>query len=154
VLAGATLAFVRPPAVAGTQQAADEVIALERMALDKWSKGDPSGFLAIYSDSVTYFDPFQERRVDGMPAIRAMLAPIAGTFKIDRYEIRNPKVQGNRDVVVLSYNLQNYMRQPDGTERPTSRWNSSSVYRRANGTWKVIQSHWSFTKPDLRPPAP
>lgn len=35
---------------------ADEVIALERAALDRWGKGDPKGFLEIYAPEVTYFD--------------------------------------------------------------------------------------------------
>src|SRR5687767_878473 len=35
------------------QGSADEVIALERGALDRWAKGDPQGFLSIYSDEIT-----------------------------------------------------------------------------------------------------
>jgi hypothetical protein len=54
--------------------------------------------------------------------------------------------------VVLSYNLQNYARQPDGTERPTMRWNSSTVFQRIKGKWRTIHSHWSYTKPDIRRP--
>jgi uncharacterized protein (TIGR02246 family) len=131
-------------------QGADEVIAVERAALDRWGKGDPEGFLSLYADEVTYFDPMQDARIDGRAALRALYGPLAGKFTVDRYEMLNPRVQRYGDVAVLTYNLQNYARQPDGTERATSRWNSSVVLRRIDGRWRTIHSHWSFTKPDIR----
>jgi len=151
LLAG-TLAAVGATPVISEMQPADEVIAVERAALDRWGKGDVNGFLTLYADEVTYFDPMQERRIDGVPALRTLYGPLAGTFSVDRYEMLNPKVQRSGDVAVLTYNLQNYARQPDGTERPTSRWNSTAVFRRIDGKWRTIHSHWSFTKPDIRRP--
>jgi ketosteroid isomerase-like protein len=131
---------------------ANELIALERSALDRWSKGDPGGFFAIYADEITYFDPTRERRIEGIAAMRAILEPVAGKFTIPRYEILNPKVQGEGNVAVLTYNLVNYTRHADGTERPLNRWNSSTVFRRVDGNWRVIHSHWSFTKPNIQSP--
>ena len=55
-----------------------DVEAMERAALDRWGKGDPQGYLNIMADEVTYFDPVQETRVDGIDAMRQMLAPITG----------------------------------------------------------------------------
>ena len=132
---------------------ADAVIAAERFALDKWSNGDPSGFLANYADNVTYFDPMHDTRIDGLAAMRTMLEPFAGKFKIDRYEMVNPKVQLHGDVAVLTYNLVNYQKLSDGSERPMNRWNSTSVFHRVGGRWRQIHSHWSFTKPELKSPA-
>ncbi|HZI40872.1 MAG TPA: nuclear transport factor 2 family protein [Gemmatimonadaceae bacterium] len=134
------------------QPNANAVIALERSALDRWAKGDVGGFLDIYANEITYFDPTLTRRADGLPAMRALLQPFAGKFRIDRYEMLNPRVQGSDDVAVLSYNLQNYARQPDGTERSMSAWNVTSVYRRTNGQWRTIHAHFSFTKPMLAKP--
>ena len=129
-----------------------EVIALERSALDRWGKGDVEGFLSLYADEITYFDPIQDRRVNGLANLRSLYGPLAGKFTVDRYEMLNPKVQRYGDVAVLTFNLQNYARQADGTEHPTSRWNSSEVFRRIDGKWRTIHSHWSFTKPDVRTP--
>jgi uncharacterized protein (TIGR02246 family) len=133
-------------------QGADEVIALERSALDRWGKGDVGGFLSLYADEITYFDPLQGRRVDGLPAIRAVYEPFAGKFTVDRYEMLNPKVQRYGDVAVLTYHIQNFARQADGTERPTTRWNVTEVFRRIDGTWRTVHSHFSYTKPDVRTP--
>jgi ketosteroid isomerase-like protein len=127
-----------------------QVIALERGALDRWGRGDPGGYIEVYDPEVTYFDPFQEKRLDGLPAIKAMLAPIAGKIRVSRYDMLDPKVQQHGDVAVLSFNLQSYQKQPDGSEPVVARWNSTAVYRRTGGTWKSIHVHWSFIKPELK----
>ena len=132
------------------QSSDSDVIATERGALDRWIKGDPDGFLEIYADDVTYFDPSQERRVDGRAAMTALLTPLRGKIKIHRFEMLNPKVQRYGDIAVLSYNIVNYQIGADGKEHPANRWNSSAVYRRSGAAWKTIHSHFSFTKPELK----
>jgi ketosteroid isomerase-like protein len=134
-----------------TQLDADaEVIAIERASLDRWVKGDPDGFLINYATEVTYFSPSEERRVDGLEAMTALLAPIRGKIRIDRYDMLHTKVQRHGDVAVLTYQIVNYARQADGTERPTTRWNSTAVFHRDGGRWRTIHSHFSYTKPELK----
>lgn len=130
-----------------------EVIATERAAIERWGKGDPGGFLEIYAPEITYIDPSQERFIDGLPAMTTYLTPLRGTIKIDRFEMVNPKVQRHGDIAVLAYNVVNYSRQPDGTERPAAiRWNSTAVFQRIGGKWRTIHSHFSYTKPELKEP--
>jgi uncharacterized protein (TIGR02246 family) len=135
------------------QQGAGEVIAVERGALDRWARGDPQGFLSIYADDVTYFDPTQETRVDGVAPLRKMIEPLTGKFSIPRYELLHAKVQRHGDVAVLTYQIRNYNRAADGTEQLLNRWNVTSVYRRGQGGWRTIHAHFSFTQPDIRRPA-
>jgi len=52
----------------------EELVALERSALDRWIKLDPQGYLDIQAPEVTYFDPFTERRVDGLDAMQVRAA--------------------------------------------------------------------------------
>jgi hypothetical protein len=52
----------------------EELVALERSALDRWIKLDPQGHLDLQAPEVTYFDPFTERRVDGLDAMQVRLA--------------------------------------------------------------------------------
>jgi ketosteroid isomerase-like protein len=99
---------------------------------------------------VTYFSPTEERRVDGLQAMTALLAPVRGKLRIDRYEMLNTKVQRHGDVAVLTYQIVNYRRLSDGKEQPTSRWNSTAVFHRVGGRWRTIHSHFSYTKPDLK----
>ena len=129
---------------------ADTVIALERGALDRWGRGDPEGYLQLYASDVTYFDPMRDRRIDGSDALRQALGPIKGLVKIDRYEMLAPHVYRSGDVAILTYNLVSYGRAPDG-KALIARWNSTAVYRLMDRRWRIVHSHWSFTKPEVRP---
>ena len=51
-----------------TQTIADQILMLERSALDRWGKGDPGGFLEVYATDITYFDPLIAMRIDGHQA--------------------------------------------------------------------------------------
>lgn len=119
---------------------ATTIIAMEQAALDRWGKGDPSGFLEISGPDVVYFDPYLERRIDGFEALTRYYEAIRGKVHIDRYELLNPKVQVGENMAVLTFNYVSY-----GGETQ-NRWNCTEVYRRANGVWRIIQTHWSFTQ--------
>lgn len=131
---------------------ADRIIAMEKAALDRWGKGDVTGYFEIMANDVTYFDPNVDKRVDGIAAIRAYIGPFAGKIKIDRYEMVDPRVQVTGDIAVLSFRIVNYAKRQDGTETVANRWNTSEVYRRTNGAWKIWHSHFSFTRPALATP--
>jgi len=128
----------------------DEIVALERAALDRWGKGDPGGYLEIMATEVTYFDPTQEKRVDGRDAMQKMLAPITGKVRVDRFEMIDPTVQHHGDAALLTFNLVSYITQSDGRERAVARWNSSELYGRIDGQWRIVHSHWSYIKPELK----
>jgi ketosteroid isomerase-like protein len=66
-------------------------------ALDRWGKGDPNGYLEIMANDVTYFDPMQDKRVDGIEAMKQMLAPLTGKIAVSRFDMIDPKVQRQGD---------------------------------------------------------
>ena len=132
------------------QDVAETVIAIERGALDRWGKGDPQGYIEIYAPEVTYFDPVQERRIDGLDALKNMLAPYAGKIRVDRFDMIAPEVQRHGDIAVLTFNLISHRTQPDGIDAIIARWNATAVYRAMGGTWKSIHVHWSYIKPELK----
>ena len=78
------------------------IIALERAALDRWGKGDPSGYLEISAPEVVYFDPFLERRLHGLEALTRYYDTLRGKIRIDRDELINPKY---RCVVMRLFSL-------------------------------------------------
>jgi ketosteroid isomerase-like protein len=136
----ALLSLAASCAAAAANQQSDAVISLERAALDRWGKGDPNGFLETYAPEITYFDPAQPSRIDGIAAMRDYLRPITGKIKVDYYEMLRPKVQRHGDVAVLTYNLRSHGRRPDG-EAVVTRWNSTAVYARTGGRWRMVHSH-------------
>ena len=125
---------------------AKEIVALEKAWLDRWGTGDTDSFAEVSAPEVTYFDPGLEKRLDGVEALKKYLAPFKGTFRVSRFEMIDPKVQAYGDVAVLTYNLVDY----DETGKATTRWNTSEVYRRLDGKWKLIHSHFSLTKPKAK----
>ena len=125
---------------------AEAVIALERAALDRWGRGDPSGFLETYAPEITYFDLGTEHRFDGIETMTDYYRPLRGRINIPRYEMIAPRVQRHGDVAVLTYNLRSEAVQPDGRQ-VIVRWNSTSVYARFGRDWRIIHSHWSLTAP-------
>ena len=126
----------------------NEIISLERAALERWGKGDPQGYLELMAPEVTYFDPALEKRLDGLAAVKAYIIPFTGKIRIDSYEMINPQVQRDGDVAVLTFNLIDRVKRPDREGKV--RWNSTEVYRRIDGNWKIIHSHWSYIKPQLK----
>ena len=80
------------------------------------------------------------------------MAPFAGTFSIDRVELVNPQVLRSGDLAVLNFNFVGHGAQVGGGKKSTSRWNTTEVYSRIDGKWKIVHSHWSYTKPELKAP--
>lgn len=46
------------------------------------------------------------------------------------------------DAAILTFNFVSW--NEDGGK---SHWNCTEVYRRAADTWRIVQTHWSFTQP-------
>ena len=117
------------------------VLALERAALDRWGRGDPSGFLELCAPDVVYFDNTLARRLDGIAALTALYEKLRGQIQVDRYEMIRPKVQFCGEAAVLTYNYVGH------AGARAHRWNCTEVYRRTPDGWRIIQTHWSETKP-------
>ena len=129
-----------------TDNTAHTIIAMEQAAMDRWIKGDPDGFLEISAEDVVYFDPFQERRLNGHAELKQYYDSFRGSVHIDRYEFLEPKVQCTDSMAVFTFNFVSNIKEK------VDRWNCTEVYRlQPDGRWKIIQSHWSYTKPNLQP---
>ena len=117
-----------------------EILASEREALDRWGKGDPSGFLEISARDVVYFDPMIPRRIDGLDALTDYYDKLRGMIRVERDEILNAHVQRVDRMAVLTFNYVSYGGGEDGM-----RWNCTEVYRKDPEGWRIIQTHWSRT---------
>jgi hypothetical protein len=126
--------------VPATDEVTGTIIAMESAALDRWGKGDPSGFFEICAPDVVYFDPNLERRIDGRDKLGQYYEAIRGKVSIKRYELLNPLVQRVGDAAVLTFNYVSY-----GGSEKGYRWNCTEVYRYSGERWEIIQTHWSYT---------
>lgn len=135
---------------------AAQIVALERAALDRWIRADPDGYLSLYAQDVTYFDPFRDKRADGLAELEEWTGAMRGVklpFTEPRYDLINPVVQVEGHIAVLTFNLVNYGK-PSGSalEAVLARWNATEVYREVDGAWRIVHTHWSFTQPQLAGP--
>lgn len=122
---------------------AQHIIGLEKAALDKWFKGDTSGYEKLWSRrSFTYFDAVVTERIDDHATIAEFLKTIDGKLFADSYDFRNPRVQIGEDMAVLTYQL--FAK----TTLIDMEYNCIEVYQKeADGQWRVIHSTWSFIRP-------
>jgi len=117
---------------------AKTIIAMEKAALEKWLKGNPTGYLNIYAEDFTYFDPIQ--RLNGFEKIKEFYESMRGSVQVEKYEIIDPIVQIYGETAVLSYNLVTY----SGGEVIGE--NCTEVYQQQlDKQWKIIHSHWSLS---------
>jgi ketosteroid isomerase-like protein len=123
--------------------AREAIIALERGALDRWSKGDPLGYVANAAEDITYFDDIgAQSRIDGLEAMRTYLTSLQGKITPHTYEIASPEVQVYGDIGILTF--QYHPSTMEGT--PLTHWKATSVYRYSEGKWRAVHAHWSIVK--------
>jgi ketosteroid isomerase-like protein len=150
-LAGLAVALTRACQADTEKFDPEQIVAMERAALDRWGKGDPQGYLETMAPEVTYMDPIQDKRIDGLSAMKDLLIPFTGKIRVDHYDMIDPKVQRHGDMALLTFNLVSYQKQA-GADKVVARWNSTEAYARLEGQWKIVHSHWSYIKPALKEP--
>jgi len=124
------------------RELADHLIGLEKKALDKWFKGDVSGYQTLWSGrSFTYFDAVVTERIDDFETITKFLKSIDGKLFADSYEFRNPRIQFGKDIAVLTYQL--FAK----TNLIDMEYNVIEVFQEEPDGWHVIHSTWSFIRP-------
>ncbi len=115
-----------------------EVLKLERAALARWGAGDPSGYLEIYAEDISYFDPFHKERIDGLAAMTELYESLRGQVHVDSWEIVGPRVQELGDLAILTFV------DVGQCAGKIWRWNATEVYRRGPSGWKIVHANWSY----------
>jgi len=127
--------------ITGSHPSTDEheVLVLERAALARWCRGDPSGFLDITDDEVGYFDPFLPHRLDGLAALTDYYEGLRGTVSAIAWDILEPRVVEIGEAAVLSFRFRAWA--ANGT---AALWTCTEVWRRRPAGWRIAQTHWSL----------
>ena len=117
------------------------IIALEKAALNEWNKGNPSEYIKIMAPEITYFDPLQEKRIDGLENMTTLYESLRGKICAEQSEMINPVVEVGDNIAVLSYNLNSY------SNGVLYKWNCTEVFKLYAAEWKIIHNHWSLVRP-------
>jgi hypothetical protein len=128
---------------ANEQTTYDTIVTQERAAMERWYTGDPSGYVELFVDDLTYFAPVSGGRLESVSALKELFAPIEGMIKVPRFEMFKPKLQLHGDVAVFTYQLNEYA----SGGSASARWNVTHVYRRTDKQWRIMHAHWSAMAP-------
>jgi ketosteroid isomerase-like protein len=120
------------------------LLALETGAMEWWRNGDPMGWAAISAPEVTYVDPSLTKPIVGREEYAGYLEKLKGKIHYQGSEFIQPKVEVYGDVAVLTYVYRATVEYPDGAGGKSTLWNTTEVYARLGGEWKIIHTHWSY----------
>jgi ketosteroid isomerase-like protein len=123
----------------------ETILSLEKGAMERWRQGDPWGWTDISSEEVIYVDPGLTSPIVGLEAYKAHLQQIEGKIHYQGSEFIDPKVALVGDAAVLTYNYRSTATAPAGATSQTL-WNTTEVYFRSGGEWKIAHTHWSYVK--------
>lgn len=126
--------------------AAGEILKLERVALERWRRGDRGGFLDLSAPEVTFFDPGTATRLDGLKELKKEYARRPGQSRSDVMEFASPRFHVFEDSALLFYQVFAATLNPDGTIRSRTPWNCTEAYAKTGRGWKIVHSHWSYIK--------
>jgi len=129
---------------------AETVIGIERAALERWSRGDPAGLLRTSAEDCSLFDPFNEERLDGYAAVRRHYEGRLRRASSAGFEMIGARVQVFGEAAVLTYNLRGFAPDERDTATGRTRWHVTAVYGLAEGQWRRVSTHRSFTDSTLR----
>lgn len=125
------------------RKTADEIIGLEKEALDKYFRGDMTGYLDLWSKkNFTYFDANTRERTDTYEEVADFLTNVIGKkMHADTYDFHAPRVQFGEDMAVLTYQLH------ADTSLIEMHYNVIEIFQKEDGVWKVIHSTWDLITP-------
>lgn len=125
------------------KQLADQIIDLERKALDKWFQGDSSGYRELWSNTnFSYFDSVFDHRIDTHEEIsKFVTSAVDGKLHAESYDLSNPRVQFGKDMAVLTFQLH------AETTLLDMHYNCIEIYQKEKDHWRVVHSTWSFIRP-------
>jgi len=125
------------------KQLAEHIISLEEAALEKWFKGDTSGYAQLWSKrSFTYFDAVETKRLEDLGSMADLFQRVEGKLAANSYEVRSPRVQAGLDMAVLTYQLFAKSNILD------MEYNCIEVFQKEeDGNWYAVHSTWSIIRP-------
>ena len=127
----------------------ETILSLEKGAMERWRNGDPWGWAEISAEDVTYVEPGLTRPIIGLEEYKAYLQQLEGKVRYQGSEFINPRIVVIGNAAVLSYNYRSTVNAPEATGISQALWNTTEVYFRLEGQWRIVHTHWSYVKHKL-----
>lgn len=112
------------------------------MAAEKWSNGEPMGYVECAANDIVWLDELGALKpIRGSEALKEYLETFRGKVPAHKFELLEPVFQVYNDIVIVTYRYQGIF---DG--QPGNPWKITSVYRYENGDWLSVHENWSEVK--------
>jgi ketosteroid isomerase-like protein len=122
----------------------DEILVLEKKAMERWRNGDPWGFVELSADDLIYIDVGLTKPIVGLDSFKEYMSQFEGKINFQRAEFIDPAVVHVGDAVLLTYNFHSSVLSEEGEILGQTPWNATEVFFRRNGQWKIVHTHWSY----------
>lgn len=127
----------------------NDILLLEKGAMERWRHGDPWGWAEISAEDVTYFDQNLTRPIIGLEEYKAYLKLAEGHIYYQGSEFIDPRVAIFGDAAILTYNYRSTITTSEAAGNDQTLWNTTEVYFRREGQWRIVHTHWSYVKHKL-----
>lgn len=129
----------------------EKLLNLEKGAMERWRNGDPWGWAEISAPDVTYIDPGLTQPIVGLSAYKTYLKQLEKKVFYQKSEFIDPQVVVVGDAALLTYNYRSTATAGDPPHTTQTLWNTTEVYFRRGGEFKIVHTHWSFVNHQLPP---
>jgi uncharacterized protein (TIGR02246 family) len=128
----------------------NDILPLEKAAMERWRNGDPWGFVELSAEDILYVDPGLSKPIQGLDEYRVYMKQVEGKVHYQRSEFIASRIVTVGDAALLTYNYRSSVLSGEGTVSSQTPWNTTEVYFKREGVWKIVHSHWSFVKHRVR----
>jgi nuclear transport factor 2 (NTF2) superfamily protein len=143
ILSMALVSCTSEPVLPTADEAKIAVMEKINMANDRWSSGDPTGFLKIVAEDVIWMDDLGAMiPINGKEALVPYLESFKGVVPEHTKELYNFIFQFYGDIVIVNYRYQGTI---EGVKADP--WKISVVYHYEDGDWLSVHENWSEVKP-------
>lgn len=113
------------------------------MAAEKWSKGEPMGYVECAAKDIVWLDDLGALKpISGSQALKKYLESFRGQVPSHKFELLDPLFQVYNGIVIVTYRYQGIF---DG-EESVNPYQITSVYRYENGDWLSVHENWGEVK--------
>lgn len=126
--------------VESQSEIARQIIAREKASFTAWQRKDKAFFTDFMAEDATFFDsqtPYLQ--TDPKENFLPKFEQYVEMFKMNDFQMYNPRVQVYGDVAILTYNSS--VSANFGGQQMNYTSKVTSIYHRQGGTWRVVHGH-------------
>jgi len=130
------------PKLPTTNEAKAAVMEKITTAAEKWSTGEPLGYVECAAKDIVWLDELDAQKpISGSETLKEYLESFRGKIPSHNFKLLDPIFQVYNDIVIVTYRYQGIFEGEAGDP-----WKVTSVYKYENNDWLSVHENWSEVK--------